>query len=164
LSVIPWLRDLGLRAAFLAIEPDRTLTPYLVHHEEDLVPGVFGVLEPRRNPEMRIKIEDIGTVLVPGRAFSPVDGTRLGLGKGHYDRLLVAPGMRARKVGVGFAMQMMDSVPSELHDVRMDALLNEAGWSGIGPSRPANPCASTALDKVSADQLGRYLLELFTDH
>jgi 5-formyltetrahydrofolate cyclo-ligase len=163
LSVIPWLRTQGLRAAFLAIEPNRTLTPYLVHREEDLVPGVFGVLEPRRDPEMRLNIEDIGTVLVPGRAFSPVDGTRLGLGKGHYDRFLAAPGMRARKVGVSFAMQMMDSVPSEVHDVKMDALLSESGWSGIGTNRRANPWATSDLDEVPAEELGKYLLALFTE-
>lgn len=163
LSLIPWMRARNLKPAFFAIEENYTLVPYLVYREDDLVPGVFGVLEPRRNPETRLGIEDIGSVLVPGRAFATDDGTRLGLGKGHYDRFLSAPGFRARKIGIGFALQMEPSVPGEGHDVKMEALVSETGWTAIGKpglTAPSLP-ASGLPDDLSAEATKDFLLHLF---
>jgi 5-formyltetrahydrofolate cyclo-ligase len=163
LSLIPWMRARNLKPAFFAIEENYTLVPYLVYREEDFVPGVLGVLEPRRDPETRLAVEDIGTVLVPGRAFATSDGTRLGLGKGHYDRFLSAPGFRARKIGVGFALQMEPTVPGEAHDMKMDALVSETGWMAIGKpdlAAPAMP-ASGLPDDASAEAMQDFLLRLF---
>ena len=59
-------------------------------------------------------------ILVPGMAFDP-EGHRLGRGKGFYDRLLKNSG--AYKAGVCFGFQVVGEVPSEPHDVRMDAVV-----------------------------------------
>ncbi len=61
-------------------------------------------------------------VLVPGVAFD-LAGNRIGHGAGHYDRLLAAARPDCVKVGVAFAWQILPSVPSASHDVRMDWLL-----------------------------------------
>ena len=56
-------------------------------------------------------------------------GNRLGQGGGHYDRAL--PALRdkgARIVGVGWAMQLLDSgLPTEPWDVRLDAFVSPDG-------------------------------------
>lgn len=75
---------------------------------------------------------DIDLVIVPAMLFAPSTLTRLGRGKGFYDRFLVAlDAARAErglppsvKLGVGFDVQMVESVPAEAHDIRMDAVVS----------------------------------------
>lgn len=59
-------------------------------------------------------------VVVPGVAFT-LDGRRLGRGGGHYDRFLA--GLTCPTVGVCFAEQVVDDLPSEAHDVRVGTVL-----------------------------------------
>ena len=63
-------------------------------------------------------------MLVPGLAFAR-DGARLGRGGGFYDRLLAGPQLRARRVGVCFEVQIVEAMPLEEHDQRVDEVLTE---------------------------------------
>lgn len=95
----------------------------------DLKPGAFGILEPREGLPLATP-RHVDLILVPGRAFDPKGG-RVGRGKGFYDGFL--GGLRPRKsggpfkLGVGFACQLVDSVPMLPRDVRMDAVVTEDG-------------------------------------
>lgn len=75
---------------------------------------------------------DSAPVLEPDLLFVPLaafdrEGHRIGYGAGFYDVTLKA--LRARKpvvaVGVGYAAQEVDFVPSEDHDERLDLILTE---------------------------------------
>ena len=47
------------------------------------------------------------------------EGHRLGRGKGYYDRFLSrVPNIY--KIGLCFSWQLVDSVPTDEHDIRMD--------------------------------------------
>ena len=59
-------------------------------------------------------------ILVPGLAFDK-SGARLGRGRGFYDRFLA--GITGFRVGVCFDWQLVESVPVEAHDIRMDAVV-----------------------------------------
>ena len=62
--------------------------------------------------------------LVPLLAFDQ-DGRRLGSGKGFYDRFLAQfPGVA---IGVAFAIQEVERVPTEPHDRRLDGVVTQAG-------------------------------------
>jgi 5-formyltetrahydrofolate cyclo-ligase len=81
-------------------------------------------------PDLRVEPGDVDpavldVVVVPGLAFTP-DGRRLGQGGGHYDRFL--PRLRAGclTVGAGFAEQLVDDLPTEPHDVRLDLVVTDA--------------------------------------
>lgn len=67
-------------------------------------------------------------LLVPMLAFDGT-GQRMGWGGGFYDRTLAA--LRAEKtilaVGVAFAGQQVDKVPSGPHDAALDAVATDAG-------------------------------------
>ena len=63
-------------------------------------------------------------VLVPGLAFSHA-GHRLGRGGGFYDRLLTGRAQGAVKVGICFASQLLDAVPTEPHDAVLDAVISD---------------------------------------
>ena len=64
-------------------------------------------------------------VLTPSLSLAR-DGTRIGWGKGYYDRLF-ASATTAVAVGVTLERLLVDSLPTEPHDRRMDWLATEAG-------------------------------------
>ena len=91
----------------------------------DVVPGRFGILEPReavcRPPEAFAP----DLILVPGLAFDP-QGRRLGFGGGYYDRLLALPGMaRAFSVGLAFDFQLVAALPADPWDRPVNAVVTD---------------------------------------
>lgn len=96
-----------------------TLTLHRVATESELVRGRFGIPEPAPDaPEVPPTEPDL--IVVPGVAFDR-SGNRIGFGKGYYDRLLESAS--ARTVGAAYAFQILESVPTEPHDRRMDFLM-----------------------------------------
>ncbi|MEI9894979.1 MAG: 5-formyltetrahydrofolate cyclo-ligase [Chthoniobacter sp.] len=69
---------------------------------------------------------EIGAILVPGLAFTR-QGERLGRGGGFYDRYLALLPGTTRKIGVCFALQLVEALPTEPHDQPMDAIVTEDG-------------------------------------
>ena len=63
-------------------------------------------------------------VVVPGLAFTPA-GDRLGQGGGWYDRFLPRLRRECVIVGVAFAEQIVDSLPVEAHDVRVQRVVTD---------------------------------------
>lgn len=142
----PWAEKGTICAyAALASEPD-VLSPWpvgktillprvdgdhLVLHEvsgvEKLERGAFGVLEPAYDCPVRETGADL--ILVPGLAFDR-DGRRLGRGKGYYDRLLEC--FEGVRVGVCFEEQVINAVPADPHDQRMDFLVTPGGVMACG--------------------------------
>ena len=86
----------------------------------ELVPGTFGIPEPRDCPVA--DPDTIEFVLVPGRAFDR-QGNRLGRGGGYYDRFLAR--IDAVRCGCVFAAQVLDAVPVEPHDVPLRIIVTE---------------------------------------
>ena len=81
-------------------------------------------------PDLRVEPGDLDPlvldlVVVPGLAFTP-DGRRLGQGGGHYDRFLARLPDRCVTVGAAFAEQIVDDLPTEPHDVRVDLVVTDA--------------------------------------
>ena len=107
----------------------RTLAFHAVASAGDLLPGTFDVPEPPADPGSRVALSGIDLLLVPGVAFD-TRGCRLGFGGGFYDRLLgSAPGVgeaRPLAAGVAFECQVLEEVPTEPTDRRVDALVTQA--------------------------------------
>ena len=85
----------------------------------DVVTGKFGVREPAASCE-EISLEKFDLVLVPGTAFD-LQGNRLGRGLGYYDRLL--GNISGIKCGLGYDFQLLETIPSEPHDMQVDFVL-----------------------------------------
>jgi 5-formyltetrahydrofolate cyclo-ligase len=96
-----------------------------------LAPGRFGLLEP---VGPRLGPTAIGTadvVVVPALAVSR-NGVRLGRGGGYYDRALSHARSDAVVVAVVFDDELLDEVPAEPHDRRVDAVLTPSGgWQAL---------------------------------
>ena len=91
--------------------------------DNDLEMAHYGILEPKPTlPELKPDAIEQTCILVPGLAFSK-DCTRLGRGKGYYDRILSSP--YHKKIGVAHNAQIMTDLPSEQHDVPMDFVITE---------------------------------------
>ncbi len=89
---------------------------------ECLVAGEqFGIGEP--TGPVYTDLEAIELIIVPGVAFDR-KGNRMGRGRGFYDRLLKTT-PKALKIGVAYDFQMLDSIPVEPFDVKMDRIITE---------------------------------------
>lgn len=89
---------------------------HLYEGEESLVPGAFGIMEPTGPLFVPADYPDIQLAIVPGMAFDRA-GHRLGRGRGYYDRLLPKLSAATRLQGICFPFQLLDSVPTEIHDI-----------------------------------------------
>ena len=81
--------------------------------------GQFGIIEPLGEP---IDPATIDLIVVPGVAFTAA-GWRLGHGRAYYDRFLPTA-TRAFTVGACFTEQLVDELPVDSHDVRLDLVLS----------------------------------------
>ena len=92
--------------------------------DADLAPGTWGIPEPipERCPE--VELTAVEFVLVPGVAFDR-ELRRLGYGGGYYDRILSELLGRVPAIAIGFAMQVVERVPADEHDMRVPALITE---------------------------------------
>jgi 5-formyltetrahydrofolate cyclo-ligase len=90
--------------------------------ETDIAEGKFGVSEPLLECE-KISLNQFHLILVPGMAFD-LSGNRLGRGRGFYDRILAeASGV---KCGVGYDFQLVEKIPVEPHDAKVDFIFTPA--------------------------------------
>jgi 5-formyltetrahydrofolate cyclo-ligase len=65
-------------------------------------------------------------VLLPLVAFD-ARAYRIGYGGGYFDRTLAALAPRPFAIGVGFELARVETVRPESHDIRLDAIVTEAG-------------------------------------
>jgi len=98
---------------------DGMIVPRLVG--SGLVAGAHGILSPQGEV---VPVDGIDLVLVPGVAFTEA-GARLGRGGGHYDRFLAGLSATCTTIGVCFAEQLVDEVPSEPHDGNVDVVVSD---------------------------------------
>lgn len=101
---------------------------------EELAPGAFGVLEPTQ--EVPRAPTSIDMLVVPGVAFDGF-GHRLGYGKGFYDRALHGVSGRVLLVGLAFELQLVERLPVEVHDLRLDLLVTEERVLDFRTTRPS---------------------------
>lgn len=96
---------------------------------KDMAFGYGGVKEPTQlKSKMLGLFQAHDLILVPGFAFDK-KGSRIGSGKGVYDRFLAKEGKLAHKWGVAFSPQVhSEEFTLESHDIRLDGLVTEKGF------------------------------------
>ena len=95
-----------------------------------LEPHPYGYLQPPADAEP-VSPHIIDLVLVPGLCFD-MQGTRLGYGKGYYDRLLPSLQPEVVRVGVTAEALVVPTLPSDSFDVTMTHLVTELGVVAVG--------------------------------
>ncbi|MBI4399828.1 5-formyltetrahydrofolate cyclo-ligase, partial [Candidatus Micrarchaeota archaeon] len=89
---------------------------------EELAPGAYGILEPKKEFLRPAGYEEIQLVIVPGIAFD-LKGNRIGYGLGYYDKLL--PKLKCPKLALAFNFQVLPEIVEEKHDVKVDKIITE---------------------------------------
>ena len=91
--------------------------------EAALQAGPYGLSQPASH--VSALVPDI--ILTPLLAFdAKLD--RLGQGAGYYDRAF-AEFPHARRIGVAWSVQQVDSLPTDPWDMPLHAIITETGWS-----------------------------------
>lgn len=105
--------------------------------ENQLISGAWGISEPSENDcamfQLKNYFEKNILIIVPGVAFTR-HGVRLGHGMGFYDKSLSFlkkncgnTNCKIITVGMCLAEQVVDSIPTDITDEKMDYLLTSSG-------------------------------------
>jgi len=115
-------RAVGRIVAFPAF--DDPAKPFGFRAGDALEAGPFGIMQPKR----RAPVVEPDLILVPLIAVDG-HGTRLGRGKGHYDRALARLKKGgARLIGVGWQLQLLpEAIPTDEWDIPLDAFASPDG-------------------------------------
>ena len=92
------------------------------NRKAELVEGPYGILQPAHNSHKPFLKDEIDIIVVPGVAFGR-DGTRLGRGKGFYDRFLKRLPSHIKKVGLAYDLQIIEDLPTTPHDFPVDVVV-----------------------------------------
>ncbi len=107
--------------------PPRRLAIYTVQDmERDLKPGVWDIPEPDPERCKQVTIDDVDFAVVPALAID-LGGYRLGYGAGYFDRLLTGRKPSTFCVTALPASFVVESLPHEDHDQRIDMIVDERG-------------------------------------
>jgi len=88
---------------------------------DDLKPGMYGILEPDPAAPTQ-NLNELQFALLPAIACGK-DGSRLGQGGGYYDRFLEK--YTGKHCVLCFEEFLLDTVPTEKHDCRMQCIVTE---------------------------------------
>lgn len=132
----------GYAFAFPKVLPNQSLSFFRWAGTRQLAEGdwkmnQFGIHEPDSEKSdsgwSRVTTEDsVAGALIPALGFDR-RLFRLGRGRGFYDRFLASFDERRKqvgaspiyKIGIGFSEQLVDELPQDDHDVKLDAVLTD---------------------------------------
>lgn len=100
---------------------------YPVSSMDELVSGQLGIREPAGIDETKIVPSHADVMLLPGVVFDKF-GSRIGYGKGCYDRCIgsLSPDERPLLVGLCYSIQLLDyKLPCEATDIPMNYIVTE---------------------------------------
>lgn len=96
----------------------------IINLEDDLVLNSFGYYEPSYEKIRIVEPEEFDLIVTPGVVFDE-ELNRVGFGKGYYDRILNKKRKDAKVVAVAYDFQVLNEVPTEEHDVKMNMIITE---------------------------------------
>jgi 5-formyltetrahydrofolate cyclo-ligase len=109
---------------FIPLPSEPVITPLKLDCDARRVSCANIPQSPKSEPDLHLP-DAIDLILVPGLAFSR-DRHRLGRGGGFFDKLLSGRAAKAFKLGICFSFQVVPTVPTESHDIIMDAVVTES--------------------------------------
>ncbi|MFX1475914.1 MAG: 5-formyltetrahydrofolate cyclo-ligase [Promethearchaeota archaeon] len=134
-ATLPMIESvIGLKRVFvpISVRRRRKLVYSEIYSIDELEPGAYGILRPRRDSRRILPLEQLaseaGIVIVPGVVFDE-KGFRTGYGAGFYDRFLTAfryhHASTALFIALAFELQIVEDTFPEKHDVPVDMIITE---------------------------------------
>ncbi len=116
-----WAEKRGIRILF-PISRDDGLLDWTVGDGETEIEGAFGMPEAAGELLGPIAINDVDLIVVPAASVDR-SGMRMGWGRGYFDRTLGSMEKCPPVYAVIFDRELVDSVPSEVHDKRVNGVV-----------------------------------------
>jgi 5-formyltetrahydrofolate cyclo-ligase len=118
-AIIQILLNQGKRVALPVCTPEKSLRAARINNLYEVAQARYGLMEPTSTSF--IASGELDLIVLPGLAFD-LSGHRLGRGAGYYDRFLPsAP--QAYKLGLAYDCQLLDKLPQDTWDIKMDGVL-----------------------------------------
>jgi 5-formyltetrahydrofolate cyclo-ligase len=102
----------------------RTVALSEIKDIDELSFGYMGIPEPEVSVEHTLSLPEVSLIVIPGVAFD-CSCNRIGYGGGYYDMLLVERKKETPIIALAYEEQIVDSIPSEPHDVKMQMIITD---------------------------------------
>jgi 5-formyltetrahydrofolate cyclo-ligase len=96
----------------------------LKNFQKELVPNKLGIFQPSKEFFRPFKPKELDLIVVPGIAFDE-KGTRIGFGKGYYDKFLSKIPKRIPVIALAFEEQIGKNLSCEKHDIPVHKIITE---------------------------------------
>ncbi|MGV9193599.1 5-formyltetrahydrofolate cyclo-ligase [Microbacterium sp. MC2] len=105
----------GIRVLLPLTRADGLLDWTVADPEAEIVEAAFGVPEPVSEVLSPLAVHEVDLMVIPAAAVD-MHGTRLGWGRGYFDKTLGSMERRPPVYAVVFDSELVDEVPRDLHD------------------------------------------------
>ncbi|AND17142.1 5-formyltetrahydrofolate cyclo-ligase [Rathayibacter tritici] len=120
-----WAESHGIRVLFPISRQDGLLD-WAVGDGHTETQGLFGMPEPVGQLLGPIAINDVDLIVVPAATVDR-QGMRMGWGRGYFDKTLGSMEKCPPVYAVVFDSELVDRVPSEVHDQAVDGVVTPSG-------------------------------------
>jgi len=125
LSMIKESLEMGKRVVLPKVQREgHRVMLYEITDISELSLGHMGIPEPSFSNARSLSLDVVNLIVIPGVAFD-YSGNRLGYGGGYYDMLLAQKKRKIPIVALAYEEQLVDQIPSEPHDVKIDIILTD---------------------------------------
>lgn len=93
---------------------------------DSLKKGKYGIYEVGMEKKEIVPAGAIDLIIVPGCVFD-YQGSRIGYGKGYYDRFLKYLKGKVTLIGLAFQLQVVPLIPQDKNDIPVDIVITETG-------------------------------------
>jgi 5-formyltetrahydrofolate cyclo-ligase len=131
-GIIRFLTEKGIKI-YVPCITDGVIIPVKYTKGCALVKGAFKIKEPVKKIKP-LTPKCISLIIIPGIAFD-TKGNRVGFGKGFFDSFLSKLPPKTLKVALAFEKQIVRSIPSDSHDIKMDYIITEDRIIKCGASK-----------------------------
>ena len=122
-EIIKALWRMGKIVAVPKCEPKiHAMEFYGISNFDQLETVYLNIEEPKTSETTYISKQEIDVIIVPGVVFNEA-GYRVGFGGGYYDRYLSV--FNGEKISIAFDEQIVDTVPTEVHDIPVNIVLSD---------------------------------------
>jgi len=122
---LSWACQRGIRVILPISRPDGLLD-WAPYDANDEMADIQGMPAPTSEILSPMTINDVGLILVPAATVDRT-GMRMGWGQGYFDKTLGSMEKCPPVYAVIFDEELVDSVPSEVHDKRVNGVVTPGG-------------------------------------